>query len=198
MIDISETEAAIASGEGLTLNVESFDATSSGLKAVTVEETSPGSFKLQNDRLIVQVENGCITSIYDRVVRRETVCGKANQYVIFDDKPVYWQAWDVEVYHLETRQELPNSDTKISEDRGYRASIVTTTRISERSSIKTTISLTACLDDELSMIECTADVEWHETMKFLKVEFPVQVVNTEASYETQYGIIKRPTHYNTS
>ncbi|XMA19287.1 hypothetical protein WAI453_012078 [Rhynchosporium graminicola] len=35
-------------------------------------------------------------------------------------------------------------------------------------------------------------------MKFLKVEFPVQISNTEASYETQYGVIKRPTHYNTS
>jgi len=35
-------------------------------------------------------------------------------------------------------------------------------------------------------------------MKFLKVEFPVDVTNTEASYETQYGIVRRPTHYNTS
>jgi alpha-mannosidase len=42
-----------------------------------------------------------------------------------------------------------------------------------------------------------SEVEWRETMKFLKVEFPVDVVNTEASYETQYGIIRRPTHYNT-
>ncbi|KAK3044736.1 hypothetical protein LTS18_000493 [Coniosporium uncinatum] len=43
-----------------------------------------------------------------------------------------------------------------------------------------------------------AEVEWRETMKFLKVEFPVDVVNTEASYETQYGIVRRPTHYNTT
>jgi alpha-mannosidase len=34
-------------------------------------------------------------------------------------------------------------------------------------------------------------------MKFLKVEFPTTVRNTEASYETQFGIVKRPTHYNT-
>ena len=49
-----------------------------------------------------------------------------------------------------------------------------------------------------STVECTAEIDWHETMKFLKVEFPVNVRNTEASYETQFGIIKRPTHYNTS
>lgn len=35
-------------------------------------------------------------------------------------------------------------------------------------------------------------------MKFLKVKFPVNVRNTEASYETQYGINKGPTHYNAS
>ena len=35
-------------------------------------------------------------------------------------------------------------------------------------------------------------------MKFLKVEFPVNVTNKEASYETQFGIMTRPTHYNTT
>lgn len=35
-------------------------------------------------------------------------------------------------------------------------------------------------------------------MKFLKVEFPVDVHNTEASYETAFGITRRPTHYNTT
>ena len=198
LIDTSETEAVIASGKGLALGVEAFDTTSDESKIVTVKELSPGVFQLQNNHLTVKIESGCITSVYDRRAKRETVCGKANQFVIFDDKPVYWQAWDVEVYHLETREALPNSDTRILEDKGFRASIVTTTRVSARSSIKTTISLSASLNDDLSMIECVADIEWHETMKFLKVEFPVRVVNTEASYETQYGIIKRPTHYNTS
>jgi alpha-mannosidase len=197
LINISETEAVIASGEGHALKVESYNA-SDGPKAVTIKEISPGVFQLQNDHLTVTIENGILTSVYDRRANRETVSGKANQFVMFDDKPVYWQAWDVEVYHLETREELHNSNTKISEDKGYRASIVTETRISANSSIKTTISLSAALDDEPSIIEFTADVEWYETMKFLKVEFPVQVTNTEASYETQYGIIKRPTHYNTS
>ncbi|KAF5010623.1 hypothetical protein FDECE_3225 [Fusarium decemcellulare] len=198
LVDVSETEAVVASGQGHSLAVKSFNASSNGPKPVTVQETTPGVFQLENDQLTVKVEKGYITSIYDRKAKRETLSGKANQFVIFDDKPVYWQAWDVEVYHLETREELSSSTTTIHEDKGYRASVVTETRISETSSIKTTISLSAVLDDQPSLVECTADVEWHETMKFLKVEFPVQVRNTEASYETQYGIIKRPTHYNTS
>jgi len=43
-----------------------------------------------------------------------------------------------------------------------------------------------------------SEVEWREDKKFLKVEFPVDVRNTEASYETQFGIVRRPTHYNTT
>jgi len=198
LIEISENEAVIASGEGHALTIESFTATSDGTKAVTVKEISSGIFQLQNDHLTVKVENGVVTSVYDRRAKRETLSGKANQFVLFDDKPVYWQAWDVEVYHLETREELPNAQSRIFEDKGYRASIVTETRISAKSSIKTIIALNAALDDEPSVVECVADIEWYETMKFLKVEFPVQITNTEASYETQYGIIKRPTHYNTS
>ena len=27
----------------------------------------------------------------------------ANQFVMFDDIPLYWDAWDVMDYHLETR-----------------------------------------------------------------------------------------------
>ncbi|EGY15831.1 alpha-mannosidase [Verticillium dahliae VdLs.17] len=167
-------------------------------KAVTVEEITPGLFQLQNAHLTVTVKNGTITSIYDRRARRETLAGKANQYAVSDDKPIYWQAWDAEVYHLDTRKEPSNSNTTIHEDKGHRASVVTETRISENSSIRTIISLTSVLDEQPSLIECTADVDWHETMKFLKVEFPVKISNTEASYETQYGVIKRPTHYNTS
>ena len=165
---------------------------------MTIQEVTPGVFHLQNSQLTVTVEDGGITSLYDRLARREVLSGKANKFAIFDDQPIYWQAWDVEVYHLETRQELHASKTSILENKPYRVSVVTETKISDISSIRSTITLSAALDGQQSYVECAAEVDWHETMKFLKVEFPVNVRNTEASYETQFGIIKRPTHYNTS
>ncbi|KAH8648694.1 alpha-mannosidase [Xylariales sp. PMI_506] len=197
VIEKADQSAYIANGNGNILEVCEFG-TLEGKTIATVKEASPGVFCLENDHIRVTVENGCITSLYDRRARREALSGKANQYAIFDDKPIYWQAWDVEIYHLETREELHNSTTSILEDKPWRVSVVTETRISEHSSIRTTISLSAALSEEQTFVECTADVDWHETMKFLKVEFPVNVRNTEASYETQYGIVRRPTHYNTS
>lgn len=41
-------------------------------------------------------------------------------------------------------------------------------------------------------------VEWHENHKFLKVEFPLNVHSHEATYEIQFGHLRRPTHFNTS
>jgi alpha-mannosidase len=190
----------MARGNGNLLSVEKLSITSQKERLVTIREISPGVFRLQNSELSVTVENGCIISLYDRSAEREVLSGKANKFVIFDDKPIYWQAWDVEVYHLETRRELTASATSILEDSPYRVSVVTETKISEVSSIRTTLALSVAFNEhgQQSYVECTAEIDWHETMKFLKVEFPVNVWNTEASYETQFGIIKRPTHYNTS
>ena len=166
---------------------------------VSIKEKRDGVFELVNSQFKVQVQDGCITSLYDRKADREVIAkgGKANQLVIFDDKPLYWQAWDVEVFHLNSRKELKSDKSIIVENGPYKVSVATETKISDESSIRTTISLSAVSGDEPSYVEMDADVDWHETMKFLKVEFPVDIVNSEASYETQYGIIRRPTHYNT-
>ncbi|KXS98115.1 hypothetical protein AC578_9386 [Pseudocercospora eumusae] len=172
------------------------------LDVVTVKELEDGAFLLENYKLSVKVAGGVITSLYDKVAKREVVPeGKsANQLVIFDDKPLYWQAWDVEVFHLESRKELKaSSKTEITTNSPHAVAVTTQTQISEKSWIKTTISLHASSNDSrTSQVEVEAEVEWHETMKFLKVEFPTNIRNNEATYETQFGLVKRPTHYNTS
>jgi alpha-mannosidase len=165
-----------------------------------VEEKSKGVYVLSNKHFMIEVEKGCITSLKDLRADREVIAkgSKGNQLVIFDDKPLYWQAWDVEVFHLDSRKELISEDTGVVESGPHRVSVVTKTMVSDKSWVKTTISLDATDSDDMpSYVKVSAEVEWRETMKFLKVEFPVDVVSTEASYETQYGIVRRPTHYNT-
>jgi len=67
-------------------------------------------------------------------------------------------------------------------------------KISDASSIKQYIYLTPIS----KMIEFDTEVEWHESHKFLKVEFSVDILCDTAIYETAFGYVKRPTHYNTS
>jgi len=160
------------------------------------------TFILSNSQLSVTIKNGCITSLIDNSpgIPREVIPAgrKANQYVIFDDKPLNWQAWDVEVYHLNSRQELSSGTTTVVESSPHRASVVSETRVSEHSWIKSTISLSPVYDGQPSFVEFECEVEWRESMKFLKVEFPVDILSKEASYETQFGVMTRPTHYNTT
>ena len=168
----------------------------------SVKEIKSGVFVLANAELEVQIEGGVITSLIHKGLSRRQVIPKgqkANQFVVFDDKPLYWQAWDVEVFHLNSRKELSSGNTKIGSSGPHVVSVITETKISDKSWIKTTLSLPASIPGATSQgLIVESEVEWQETMKFLKVEFPVDVVNTEASYETQYGVVRRPTHYNTS
>jgi len=198
IIPIGNGQAGVACGDGNILNIKTFKIAET--PEVTVKEVKSGVFVLQNEQLRAQVENGCITSLYDRITERELIPkgGKANQLVIFDDKPLYWQAWDVEVFHLDSRKELSPGKTKIAQSDAHQVSVVTETKISDKSWIKTYISLSAAFKNHQSYVEMHSEVEWREDMKFLKVEFPVDIRNTEASYETQFGIVRRPTHYNTT
>ena len=169
--------------------------------SASIKEVSPNVFELRNAQYIVTVTSGAITSLYDISAQRELIPPgkKAGQLVLFDDKPLYWQAWDVEVYHLSSRTELAASKTYISSTSPHLVSLTIETPISSVSHATTTISLSSALSpNALSAIEFSAQIEWHETMAFLKVEFPVDIVSTSASYETQFGIVRRPTHYNTT
>ena len=198
VVSIGGNQAGIACGEGNLINIKPFKIAAT--PEVTVEEIKNGMFVMQNDQLRIQIDDGNIISLYDRKAEREVIAKgqKGNQLVIFDDKPLYWQAWDVEVYHLDSRKEVPPGISKVVKREAHQVSVMTEHQISEKSWAKTYITLSAALKGQQSYVEVESEVEWREDKKFLKVEFPVDVRNTEASYETQYGIIRRPTHYNTT
>ncbi len=172
-----------------------------------VSKIDDKTFVLQNGKLKATIIGGLVTSLYDLINDREVFVksGKTkggNQFVLFEDQPLSWQAWDTEVYSLEKYKLIEQGDISIYEDGPLRASVIVNQKISDVSSIKTIISLKASqegsLDDDSSYLEFTTEVIWHESCKFLKVEFPVDIHNDYALYECQFGAVRRPTHYNTS
>ena len=48
------------------------------------------------------------------------------------------------------------------------------------------------------LIEFQNDIDWNENRVMLKVLFPVEISNDSANYETQFGVLQRPTHSNNS
>uniref|UniRef100_A0A8C3DCS8 Alpha-mannosidase 2C1 n=1 Tax=Corvus moneduloides TaxID=1196302 RepID=A0A8C3DCS8_CORMO len=120
----------------------------------------------------------------------------ANQFALFDDVPLYWDAWDVMDYHLETRKPVTTllKPLEITLAGGLRGSV----RFSLQVGKSSTLTQEIILDARCPYLRFLTQVEWKEAHKFLKVEFPVQVRSTNATYEIQFGHLQRPTHWNTS
>lgn len=166
---------------------------------VTATYEKDGLIVLKNECLEAYIDKaGRVVKMFVAGVNRNAISVDypANQYIIHDDIPLYWDAWDVMDYHLETRKPVEKviSEAKIIDEGPLRAVVKVKLEISEKSYIQQTITL----DVGSPYLKFTAEVEWKENRKFLKVEFPTSVHSREATYEIQYGHIKRPNHQNTS
>ncbi len=150
----------------------------------------------QNDGHLISLFNKN-DSLYNKNSKLEVIePGKlANHFILFDDRPNDWEAWDVDVFHLEKRTEIhPTPTTLIVENGPLRASLAFEVQLSPVSTLKQMISV----DMGSMSLDFSTEVEWHEKHKFLKVEFPFNIRASTATYEVQYGCVERPSHFNTS
>ncbi|KAK2524521.1 Man2c1 [Columba guinea] len=166
---------------------------------VTVRRQEDGSIAMENGVIAVCLDvMGRLTSLRLLDSQRESLpdgcC--ANQFALFDDVPLYWDAWDVMDYHLETRKPVTTllKPLEITLAGGLRGSASFSLQVGESS----TLTQEIILDAMSPYLRFLTQVEWKEAHKFLKVEFPVQVRSTNATYEIQFGHLQRPTHWNTS
>ncbi|XP_036125436.1 alpha-mannosidase 2C1 isoform X2 [Molossus molossus] len=166
---------------------------------VFVVRETDGSVTLDNGIIRVKLDpTGRLTSLVLVASDREAIAEGAvgNQFVLFDDVPLYWDAWDVMDYHLETRKPvLGQAGTlAVGTEGGVRGSAWFLLQISPNSRL----SQEVVLDVGCPYVRFHTEVHWHEDHKFLKVEFPARVRSPQATYEVQFGHLQRPTHQNTS
>ena len=141
--------------------------------------------------------DGHLASLFDKCAQRECVApgAVANHFVLFDDHPAQWEAWDVDIFHLEKRYEISGArSAHVTEAGPLRAAVEFDYALSPASTLKQTVSLTALSP----RLDFETEVEWRESHKFLKVEFPLDIRAQNATYEIQFGHLQRPTHFNTS
>eukprot|EP00731_Ephydatia_muelleri_P024288 Em0016g559a len=192
---VDESVVALVSCGGMSVEAVQF---CNPTYPVVVSEVADG-FVLDNNIIrCFFTKDGSLKSVLHKQSNRDAIepgrCG--NQFVLYDDIPLYWDAWDVMEYHLETRKPVVKSCTSLAVvERGpLRASLKIVIDLSERSHLQQFI----ILDANCPYVKFETFVEWHESHKFLKVEFPLNVRAMEATYEIQFGHITRPTHSNTS
>ena len=193
----SSSGASLAVVNARKMGITPFSNSEVFYQPVTLEITLDG-FILENEFVKVTVaQDGSIPSLVDKRIGREAVAegSSANRFVWFEDDPLNFEAWDVDIFHLEKRFDVRGAKTvKVIESGPLRAQIAFEYDISEVSSIKQTICLTAVSP----RVDFETNVNWHENKKFLKVEFPWEIRSEIATYEIQFGHVQRPTHYNTT
>ncbi|KAF2345597.1 Glycosyl hydrolase family 38 C-terminal [Trinorchestia longiramus] len=137
---------------------------------------SDGSFILSNGLVRAVISsNGQLTSLTaDGVSDRDvflTAGGDqltGNRILLYDDQPLYWDAWDVMDYHLETETCL--NDTTVStlvsvkEQGSLRSSLSWGCSVGRSSSLLQEISLSA----DCPYVTFQTSVSWAENRKLLK------------------------------
>ena len=139
---------------------------------------------------------GRFDRIYDKENDREVLQDgkKGNQFRMYEDKPMCFDNWDVDIYYTEKYWDV---NDVISMEWTECGPVRTTLEIERRESnsvIRQKIHFYA----DSRRIEFETYVDWKEHQTLLKVHFPVNVHTDEATFDVQFGNLTRKVHTNTS
>ncbi|MUV37266.1 Alpha-mannosidase [Lentibacillus sp. JNUCC-1] len=183
------------------------DVPSMGYASVTFKKASAGlnedsPFTLHEGGLSTPFYNiswndkGQLTKIFDLEYDREVLAPKARGNVLqtFEDKPMMFDAWDIDIFYQEKMTEVTDLVSVECIENGSLQAVVRF----EWKFGSSVISQDMVTYADSRRIDFKTHVDWQERQRLLKVAFPVDIRSTEATYDIQYGNVKRPTHWNTS
>ncbi|MFI9507786.1 alpha-mannosidase [Nocardia sp. NPDC052566] len=153
-----------------------------------------GGFVLDNGLLRVEVDaRGLVVSVFDPAHRRETLPpgSAANLLQLHPDFPNSWDAWDVDLFYRNRVTDLVDVDFVVAETDSAAVRV-------GRSFGSSKVEQTLALRPGARGLDIETSVDWHETEKFLKLAFPLDIHADRYASETQFGHLFRPTHTNTS
>jgi alpha-mannosidase len=156
-----------------------------------------GQITLHNDYYeLAFAANGEISRLYDKQAERDVLAAgqTGNQLVAFEDRPLTYDAWDIDIFY---------------EEKPYPLREATQVRLIEQGPVRVTLEvvrpfLSSTIRQRISLwrssprIDFATEIDWHEHQILLKSAFPLAINSARATYEIQFGSVERPTHRNTS
>jgi alpha-mannosidase len=192
-LDCPRREVMLVDGELMVVEAAPYAA---GRVVDARDQVSVDDLTLENAHLRVELgEDGSVRSVVLRETGREVLAAPGNRLELYEDRPVAFDAWDIDPSHLETRTDCPPADSwSVITRSALRGEIAFERRIGDRSTLRRVVRL----DAGARRVEFHTSVEWHESHKLLKVCFPLAVRAPNATYEMPFGYAERPTHRSTS
>lgn len=147
-----------------------------------------GESALENDfiRLEIDESTGYISKLFDKRNNVEVIKGNAAVPVVIDE--VDCDTWAHGIFKF--RNEIGrfgNAAIRLVENGPIRAKLRVTSRYND-----STLQQDFILYGNSPNVEVRAKLDWREKHKLLKLSFPVNVENPEATYEIPFGFITRP------
>jgi alpha-mannosidase len=153
--------------------------------------------RCENEFFVLEFDEqtGFLSSLFDKQIRRQVLienkCG--NHFKLYEDIPNLWDAWDIDAFYDEVKPSSPKlKKIAAGEDGDVFKSVEL---VFEADNYQ--IGQTVILYKNSRRIDFETQIDWHETNKMLRVEFPANVHSDRASFEIQYGHVFRSTHNNT-
>lgn len=159
---------------------------------------------LEDDKLTLENElvkyefdtDGHLIQAYDKEVDRMILISDnpGNTLTLYEDRPNNWDAWDIDRTYEQVVIASQQSDSLARRDSGPVRQVLHLSLVIGCSHIQQQAILTR---GSKRLDFCTR-VDWQESHRMLRVAFPVEIRSDEASFDIQFGYIKRSTHRNTS
>ncbi len=137
-----------------------------------------------------------IVSLYDKRARREVARpGESlNRIVCYENKPHNYDAWDINIYY--DRRHWDVDDVASVE-------VVSCGPVLARLAVRyrymnSTVDQLVTVYHDIDRVDFDTQVDWKEKQYLLKAHFPADVFYNEATFDVQYGNVRRATHKNTS
>lgn len=160
-------------------------------------------FQLKNEHLletpyyVVSIdENGMIDSLLDKENHREVIQpgGQANLLRMYEDKPIYYDNWDIDIYYTEKYWDVTELTSLEWTEMGPVRATLRIRRDVSNSTIWQDIHFYA----DSRRIDFVTKVDWKEYQHLLKAHFPLDIHTDEATFDIQFGNVTRKVHTNTS
>ena len=168
-------------------------------EGIAEEEKTPFSYE-EGDRTLhtpyyqVQFdENGAMISLFDKTHNREVLKGKSNILRVYEDRPKMYDAWDVDIYYTRKYEDAVLQSVKLTENGPVRLCLEFTYAYRKSSFCQKVYFYAGN-----PRIDFETTALWQEDHRLLRTLFDVDVRATEATYDIQFGHVRRPTHWNTS
>ena len=150
---------------------------------------------LENELIRYEFDTkGQVIAAFDKELQWDVLDGGGNVLSLYEDRPNNWDAWDIDFYYRDALVETAAATKVNTRSRG---DVITELEM-DFSIGGSSIHQVASLCPGTKRLDLNTTVDWKEKHKMLRVHFPVSVRSEQASFDIQYGYVKRNTHNNTS